>query len=91
MTSARVSTTCRASRTARNARISEAPRRTGSSGRNESERYSKKASTRAFLPRAFARAAALTSSFETAAPDFIDGRLLISLKTDCTAPPITIW
>ena len=23
--------------------------------------------------------------------DFIDGRLLISLKTDCTAPPITIW
>ena len=45
----------------------------------------------AFLPRAFARAAALTSSFEAVAPDFIEGRLLISLKTDWTAPPMTIW
>ena len=40
----------------------EAPSRTGSSGRKESDRYSKKASTRAFLPRALARAAALTSA-----------------------------
>ena len=54
----------------------------GQEGTERVGRYSKNASTRAFLPRAFARAAALTSSLEAAVPDFIEGRLLISLKTD---------
>ena len=55
----------------------EAPSSTGRSGRKESERYSKKASTQAFLPRALARAAALTSASEGWAAFFISGRLLI--------------
>ena len=64
--------------------MSEAPSRTGSSGRKESDRYSKKASTRAFLPRVFARASALTSASVFApepepppVPAFMAGRLLI--------------
>ena len=87
-----------ASSTARPAMMSEAPSSTGSRGRKESERYSKKASTMAFLPRALARAAALTSASDSPEPEpeeplwlFIAGRLLISSYTLCTAPPMTIW
>jgi hypothetical protein len=61
--------------------MSEAPSRTGSSGRKESDRYSKKASIQAFLPRVFARASALTSAsvlaWEPEVLFFISGRLLI--------------
>ena len=79
-----VSMMWKASKMASPAIMREAPSSTGSSGRKESDRYSKKASTRAFLPRALARAAALTSASvcppEPEAPPpaaFMAGRLLI--------------
>ena len=96
ITSAWVLTTLNASSTARAARISEAPSRTGSSGRKESDRYSKNASMRAFLPRAFARTAALTSASDwppdgAEPPPAICGRFMMSLYTPWTAPPMMIW
>ena len=86
----------KASQMASPAMMREAPSSAGSRGRKESDRYSKKASTSAFLPRALARAAALTSASDWPEPEeppwlFMAGRLLISSYTLCTAPPMTIW
>ena len=70
----------KASITAANAMISEAPSRMPKIGRNESERYSKKLSSQATLPLVLDRAAALTSASEDPAPIFcISGRAMISL------------
>jgi len=82
----------RASSTAAKAMIRDAPSSTPSSGRKESDRYSKNASSQATLPRALDRAAALTSASLSPlpTPDIV-GRFMISLKTVCTPPPMTTW
>jgi hypothetical protein len=63
------------------AMISEEPSSTPSRGRNESDRYSKKKSSQATLPRALARSLAFTSASDRPLPTpDIDGRFMISLK-----------
>ncbi len=70
---------------------SEAPSSAPRTGRNESERNSKKLSSQANLPRGpAARAAALTSSAPPPALA-ISGRAWISVYAVWTAPPMMIW
>ena len=80
----------------KNAMMSEAPSSTPSSGRKLFERYSKKLSSQATLPRALARAAALTSASLVPSPPpwpmvAISGRFMMSLYAVPTAPPMMIW
>src|SRR6476619_3169618 len=77
----RKSTTPKASSMEAIAMISEAPSSTPRSGRNESERYSKKLSSQAKRPRPLARSSALTSASDCGRgvpPPVIDGRFMMS-------------
>ena len=79
LSAARKSTYPSASSTAAKAMISEAPSNTPSNGRKLFDRYSKKLSSQANLPRGPpARAAALTSSAVCGFLSAISGRFMIS-------------
>lgn len=70
----------------------DAPSRTGSSGRERVRQVLEECVDDGVLATRLRASGCLHVVVRGCTPpDFIDGRLLISLKTDWTAPPMTIW